>query len=131
MTKIRRCYRVCYDSNTYEASCECKHFQFHGIICRHMIYVYDHCGVSIVPEKYILRRWRKDIQSKHTRVKVAYHDPLKTDEARQYHKLMGMYEPIYSKASACKEGVEAVAELLQLMDLRVNEVLAMVAKRQE
>ncbi|XP_021724311.1 protein FAR1-RELATED SEQUENCE 2-like [Chenopodium quinoa] len=131
VTKVRRCYRVCYDSNTYEASCDCKHFECHGIICRHMIFVYDHCGVSIVPEKYILRRWRKDIQRKHTRVKVAYHDPLKTDEARQYHKLMRMYEPIRSKASACKEGVEAVAELLQLMDLRVDEMLAMVAKKQE
>ncbi|XP_021729764.1 protein FAR1-RELATED SEQUENCE 8-like [Chenopodium quinoa] len=62
MTKIRRCYKVCYDSDTCEASCECKHFEFHGIICRHMIFVYDHCGVSIVLEKYILRRWRKDIQ---------------------------------------------------------------------
>ncbi|XP_021746169.1 protein FAR-RED IMPAIRED RESPONSE 1-like [Chenopodium quinoa] len=112
VTKTQRCYKVCYDSNTYEASCDCKHFEYHGIICRHMIFVYDHCGVSFVPEKYILRRWRKDIQRKHTRVKVAYHDPLKTDEARQYHKLMGMYEPICSKASAYKEGVEAVAELL-------------------
>ncbi|XP_021729927.1 protein FAR-RED IMPAIRED RESPONSE 1-like [Chenopodium quinoa] len=61
VTKIRRCYRVHYDSNTYEASCDCKHFECHGIICRHMIFVYDHCGVSFVPEKYILRRWRKDI----------------------------------------------------------------------
>ncbi|XP_021717284.1 protein FAR-RED IMPAIRED RESPONSE 1-like [Chenopodium quinoa] len=108
--------------------------------CKRMLYVrrldYYEVGenqvdVSFVPEKYILRRWRKDIQRKHTRVKVAYHDPLKTEKARQYHKLMGMYEPICSKASACKEGVEAVAKLLQLMDLRADEVLAMVAKKQE
>ncbi|XP_021770703.1 protein FAR-RED IMPAIRED RESPONSE 1-like [Chenopodium quinoa] len=39
-------------------------------------------GVSIISEKYIQRRWRKDIQRKHTKVKVAYHDSLKTDEAR-------------------------------------------------
>ncbi|XP_021729877.1 protein FAR1-RELATED SEQUENCE 7-like [Chenopodium quinoa] len=56
VTKIRRCYRMCYDSNTYEARCDCKQFECHGIICRHMIFVNDHCGVSIVPEKYILRR---------------------------------------------------------------------------
>ncbi|XP_021718790.1 protein FAR-RED IMPAIRED RESPONSE 1-like [Chenopodium quinoa] len=66
MTKIQRWYRVCYNSNTYEASCDCKHFECHGIIFRHMIFVYDHCGVSIVPEKYILHRWRKDVQRKHT-----------------------------------------------------------------
>ncbi|XP_021727255.1 protein FAR1-RELATED SEQUENCE 2-like [Chenopodium quinoa] len=131
VTKTRRCYRVCYDSNRYEASCDCKHFECHEIICCHMIFVYDHCGVSFVPEMYILRRWRKDIKRKHTRVKVAYHDPLNTDETRKYHKLMGMYEPICSKASACKEGVEAMAELLQLMELKVDEVLAMVAKKQE
>ncbi|XP_021717681.1 protein FAR1-RELATED SEQUENCE 6-like [Chenopodium quinoa] len=81
VTKIRRCYRVMYDSSTFEAPCDCKHFECHGIICRHMIFVYDLSGVGIVPEKYILRRWRIDMQRKHTRVKVAYHDPLKTDES--------------------------------------------------
>ncbi|XP_021759187.1 uncharacterized protein LOC110724099 [Chenopodium quinoa] len=111
VTKIRRCYRVVYDSSTYEVACDCKHFECHGIICRHMILV-------------------KDVQRKHTRVKVAYHDPLTTDEVRNYHNLMGTYEPICSKASICKEPVQAVKEMLQLMDLRVDEVLAMVAKRQ-
>ncbi|XP_021737583.1 protein FAR-RED IMPAIRED RESPONSE 1-like [Chenopodium quinoa] len=112
VTKIRRCYRC------------------HGIIFRHMILVYDLNGVTVVPEKYVLRRWRKDVQRKHTRVKVAYHDPLTTDEVRNYHNLMGTYEPICSKASICKEAVQAVKEMLHLMDLRVDEVLAMVAKRQ-
>ncbi|XP_021718618.1 protein FAR-RED IMPAIRED RESPONSE 1-like [Chenopodium quinoa] len=88
-------------------------------------------GVSIFPEKYVLRRWRKDVQRKHTRVKVAYHDPLKTNEVRQYQKLMVDYEPICSKASTCAESVEAVVDLLQLMDLRVYEVLAMVEKRRQ
>ncbi|XP_021728487.1 protein FAR1-RELATED SEQUENCE 1-like [Chenopodium quinoa] len=130
VTKIRRCYRVVYDSSTYEVACDCKHFECHGIICRHMILVYDLNGVTVVPEKYVLRRWRKDVQRKHTRVKVAYHDPLTSDEVRNYHNLMGTYEPICSKASICKEAVQAVKEMLQLMDLRVDEVLAMVAKRQ-
>ncbi|XP_021743975.1 protein FAR1-RELATED SEQUENCE 6-like [Chenopodium quinoa] len=131
VTKIHRCYRVMYDSSTFEAVCDCKHFECHGIICRHMIFVYDLSGVGIVPEKYILRRWRKDMQRKHTRVKVAYHDPLKTDEVRQYHNLMGAYEPIFSKAASYKEVVVAVNDLLQLMDLRVDEVIAMDEKKRK
>ncbi|XP_021715735.1 protein FAR1-RELATED SEQUENCE 4-like [Chenopodium quinoa] len=105
VTKIRRCYRVVYNTSTYEVACDCKHSECHGTICRHMILVYDLSGVRIVPEKYILHRWRKDVQRKHTRVKVAYHDPLTTDEVRNYHNIMGTYEQICSKASTCKEAV--------------------------
>ncbi|XP_021734177.1 protein FAR-RED IMPAIRED RESPONSE 1-like [Chenopodium quinoa] len=96
VTKVRRCYRLLFDRTTYEATCD--------------------LVLEFVPEKYILRRWRKDVQRKHTCVKVAYHDPIKTKEVRQYHKLMGTCEPICSKASACIEAVQAVEEMLQLMD---------------
>ncbi|XP_021729415.1 protein FAR-RED IMPAIRED RESPONSE 1-like [Chenopodium quinoa] len=86
-TKIWRCYKVLYDAHSCEACCDCKHFECHGIICRHMNHVYDLNSEGIVPEKYVLRRWRKDVQRKHTRVKVAYLDPLKTDEVRQFRSL--------------------------------------------
>ncbi|KAL2937375.1 Protein FAR-RED ELONGATED HYPOCOTYL 3 [Bienertia sinuspersici] len=66
--------QVRFDMKSKLAKCEYSLFNHSGIIFRHMIKLYDIHGEE-VPDTYILRRWRKDVSRKHTRVKVAYHDP--------------------------------------------------------
>ncbi|KAL2900338.1 Protein FAR-RED ELONGATED HYPOCOTYL 3, partial [Bienertia sinuspersici] len=77
-TMKRRTYCVWFDTASHDSGCECKHFECYGIMCRHLIKVYYMYNVEHVPSKFILRRWRKDIQRKHMVVKVAYHDLSKT-----------------------------------------------------
>ena len=77
MTQHRRDIHVLYNSSTNDVSCECRLFESGRIVSRHMIMVWDILGMDYVSDKYILRRWRKDITRKHSRVKVAYHDPSK------------------------------------------------------
>ena len=79
VTKHKTKFVATYNYVTKEASCDCKHFECHGIMCRHMILVYDLNNQTEIPGKYILRRWRKDVERKHTKVRVMYHDPLKTE----------------------------------------------------
>src|SRR6185437_8104482 len=77
-------YTVVYNIERKEENCDCRHFECHGIICRHIIKVLDMSGVTEVPSMYVVDRWRKDISRKHTLVKVAYHDASKTEEVRRY-----------------------------------------------
>ena len=42
-------------------------FETHGILCRHVIRVFNRNFVKEVPERYILRRWRRDIVRKHSK----------------------------------------------------------------
>ncbi|KAL2922032.1 Protein FAR1-RELATED SEQUENCE 6 [Bienertia sinuspersici] len=86
LTQYKRNYRVCFDMTTKLAECECSLFNHSGIICRHMIKLYDIHGEE-VPDRYILRRWRKDVSRKHTCVKVAYHDPSKTEHVVSYDEM--------------------------------------------
>ncbi|XP_056698468.1 protein FAR1-RELATED SEQUENCE 6-like [Spinacia oleracea] len=79
----KRIYVVMFNKETSFAKCDCKHFECHGIMCRHIIKVLDVEDVENVPAGYIVDRWRKDIQRKHTLVKVAYHDPEKTEEVKR------------------------------------------------
>ena len=79
VTKHKTKFVATYNYVTKETSCDCKHFECHGIMCRHMILVYDLNNQTEIPGKYILRRWRKDVERKHTKVRVMYHDPLKTE----------------------------------------------------
>ncbi|KAL2922786.1 Protein FAR-RED ELONGATED HYPOCOTYL 3 [Bienertia sinuspersici] len=75
---IRRTYCVWFDTVSHDSGCDFKHFECYGIMCHHLIKVYYMYKVEHVPSKFILQRWRKDIQRKHIVVKVAYHDLSKT-----------------------------------------------------
>ena len=67
-------FKVCLNKEHFEINCTCQLFQFRGIVCRHSILVFIHEKISQIPEKYILRRWRKDIKRPHTKVKIGYVD---------------------------------------------------------
>lgn len=41
--------------------CSCKKFEFIGILCRHIIRIFDVArGVTRIPSEYILKRWMKN-----------------------------------------------------------------------
>ncbi|XP_021848797.2 protein FAR1-RELATED SEQUENCE 6-like [Spinacia oleracea] len=128
LTENRVQYVVTYHSSTHEAYCQCKGFECKGILCRHVIKVYDMKGVreDIIPEKFILQRWWKDIPRKIIRVKVSYHDPSKTEDVIKYDSMMRKLESICSKASSYQESMSVVTVMMSLMDIRVDEVIVMV-----
>ncbi|KAL2944174.1 Protein FAR1-RELATED SEQUENCE 9, partial [Bienertia sinuspersici] len=59
-TRRKREYEVKYNSNSYEAWCVCKLMESSGIICRHIIAVFEKNDVEVVHDMFILQRWRKD-----------------------------------------------------------------------
>ncbi|KAL2921779.1 Protein FAR-RED ELONGATED HYPOCOTYL 3 [Bienertia sinuspersici] len=59
-TRRKREYEVKYNSNSYEAWCVCKLMESSGIICRHIIALFEKNDVEEVHDMFILRRWRKD-----------------------------------------------------------------------
>ncbi|XP_021759149.1 protein FAR1-RELATED SEQUENCE 6-like [Chenopodium quinoa] len=124
----KRVYKVTYNSSTQEDECECRYFHCHGIICRHMIMVYQMNNCREIPDKYILHCWRKDVIRKHTRVKVKYHDPSKTEAVCRFDKMMGKFSPICSKASIYKSVSDVLLNGLQLLDIQVEEKLAMLSR---
>ncbi|KAL2894968.1 Protein FAR-RED ELONGATED HYPOCOTYL 3, partial [Bienertia sinuspersici] len=83
--------------------------------------VYYMYNVEHVPSKFILRRWRKDIQRKHMVVKVAYHDLSKTAQVQRFDKLMVEFEHVCLKASLLDVNIDTCMELIQLMDLCIEE----------
>ncbi|XP_021765499.1 protein FAR1-RELATED SEQUENCE 4-like [Chenopodium quinoa] len=125
-SKRKRRYKITFDCVSKEASCDCKHFECHDIICRHIIKVYELNDHYEIPDKFILRRWRKDVIRKHTRVKVAYHDPNKTDEVCRYDKMMVKFGSLSTKACVYKTTTDLVIQSLQLLEIQVDEKLSMI-----
>ncbi|KAL2904403.1 Protein FAR1-RELATED SEQUENCE 6 [Bienertia sinuspersici] len=118
----RKCeYEVKYNSNSYETWCVCKLMESSGIICRHIIAVFEKNDVQEVHDMFILRRWRKDVQRKHTMVKVAYHDPSKTYEVKRYDRMMVRFEPICLTTNGCEEDMDIVLDSMHTIESRLNE----------
>ncbi|KAL7608521.1 hypothetical protein Lser_V15G11934 [Lactuca serriola] len=50
-----------------EINCSCEHFKRIGVLCRHAFTIMMRCGVKEIPERYILKTWRKDVISRNYR----------------------------------------------------------------
>ncbi|KAK9740125.1 hypothetical protein RND81_03G013400 [Saponaria officinalis] len=80
--KERRCFDVSIDTVSGECKCGCKLFEFKGIVCRHSIkclYVLD---VNVIPNKYILARWRKDLVRGYENIRVGYYDQGQSERVK-------------------------------------------------
>ncbi|XP_021719508.1 uncharacterized protein LOC110687206 [Chenopodium quinoa] len=72
----------------------------------------------------------KGLQRRHTQVKVAYHNPCKTKEVQRYDRMMAAFESICLKASASENNLNIAMELIQLMDIRLDEINVMAGRTQ-
>ncbi|KAL2929752.1 Protein FAR1-RELATED SEQUENCE 4, partial [Bienertia sinuspersici] len=93
-------FNVSIDRGSYDVKCECKNFEFRGILCNHMVYACFEEDVLCVPEKYILNRWRKDLVRDYTKISVPYFTPEKKNlQPKRYLALQKEFDDIISVAT--------------------------------
>ncbi|XP_021849383.2 protein FAR1-RELATED SEQUENCE 5-like [Spinacia oleracea] len=73
--KQKKSYFLSIDKEKGEFSCSCKLFEFSGILCRHLIRVIDTEVIQVIPDKYILDRWRKNKVRGYEDIRVSYYHP--------------------------------------------------------
>ncbi|XP_022841930.1 protein FAR1-RELATED SEQUENCE 5-like [Olea europaea var. sylvestris] len=83
----KKTYTVSYERDECEIICNCHLFEFWGILCRHAITVLALNDVTHIPDKYILRRWRRDVRRAHTRVAVNYNGLVSTLAQMRYDEM--------------------------------------------
>ncbi|XP_028061202.1 protein FAR1-RELATED SEQUENCE 5-like [Camellia sinensis] len=71
-SRRRVSFNVCFDEDTNEVYCNCRLFEYRGILCRHQIVVFIHRKVDQIPDKYILKGWSKNVKRSHTKVRISY-----------------------------------------------------------
>jgi hypothetical protein len=85
MKQVRFC--VYFNENECEVKCTCGCFESRGILCRHAISVLSAYNVTQLPQKYILDRWRKDLNRRYTFVKSSYGSLSDNHIAQRYDNL--------------------------------------------
>ena len=57
-------YQVGIKVKEMQIKCSCEHFSHIGVLCRHAFTIMMRCDVKEILERYILKRWRKDVISR-------------------------------------------------------------------
>ncbi|XP_028070209.1 protein FAR-RED IMPAIRED RESPONSE 1-like [Camellia sinensis] len=63
---------VYFNSTKCELQCMCRLFEFRGIMCAHSLSVLIERSIYEVPTKYIVSRWRKDLERGYTCIPTTY-----------------------------------------------------------
>ena len=67
-------FLVYFNEEEFEVKCACHLFEFKGILCRHILAMLNHMRkIELVPSKYVLSRWRKDMKQRYTSLKSNNH----------------------------------------------------------
>ncbi|KAI3882041.1 hypothetical protein MKX03_006251 [Papaver bracteatum] len=96
-------------------------FESRGILCKHAIVVLMRNGIRLIPEKYILRRWRKDVTRPHTKVKVSFSCWDLNEPSLRYNQMCLKFSVLADLASSSDEQSKVVNEWL---DNRIEELKA-------
>jgi hypothetical protein len=90
---------VLFNKKEGDMRCECRRFEFRGILCRHILSTLPLVGTTEVPPKYILQRWRKDFKRKHTFIKCSYDNQLDTPVMKRYDNLCKHFSEVAENGS--------------------------------
>ncbi|KAH9727256.1 protein FAR1-RELATED SEQUENCE [Citrus sinensis] len=95
-------YQFCHGKAS-EIRCVCSMFEYKGILCKHAIAVLSRNRVQLLPEKYILRRWRKDVWRFSSKVKVSYDARSSSIEHQRYREECTAFYDVAEVASKNEE----------------------------
>ncbi|KAK9086693.1 hypothetical protein Syun_029087 [Stephania yunnanensis] len=76
-----------YKANGQYFDCNCRKSESSDILCRHIFEVMKMKGIARVHERYIMRRWRKDVLRRHLSIVHSRDYPQMTDEYKKFKEI--------------------------------------------
>ena len=84
-------YTIEYMEEGNYLECECKKFEIVGILCCHIFIVMSKKDIRVINKRYMLRKWRKDVHRRHSKIFFAGGYPNMTDEYKRYKELQDSF----------------------------------------
>ncbi|CAL8174523.1 unnamed protein product [Prunus armeniaca] len=117
-----RVAEVVYVKDSDHASCSCKRFEFVGIICKHILALFRRDQIEYMPDKNILKRWKKT--AKFGLVSDANGNEIK-DSADpglliKRSTMSRLASDVVEDALMCEEGCELLSETLKSLQVKLK-----------
>jgi hypothetical protein len=110
--------------------CTCGRFEFQGILCSHIISVLALTKLKEVPSRYVLQRWRKDLERSHTSIRCClYDDVVSSPLPRSFDELCRSFYEVAEKVATSDELFNLVVNTLRGLKVKVDAQLALHASQ--
>ena len=113
-------YHVQFSEEEFEVKCSCRHFEFRGILCRHVLCVLTHKKIKEVPLQYILDRWRKNVKRKHNFIRCTYGGMENTPVANRFDRLCNSFYPVAEIGAMSDDSCNSLIEDLCTLKIKYS-----------
>ncbi|KAK3190296.1 hypothetical protein Dsin_029857 [Dipteronia sinensis] len=103
----------------FEINCNCRLFEFKGILCRHVIAVLIHKKICFAPDEYILMQWRKDVIRCYTKVKIGYDNWSIKPEGHRFDKMCNSFYEVAHLATSNDDKCNIVLEMINDLKMKL------------
>ncbi|XP_042952310.1 protein FAR-RED ELONGATED HYPOCOTYL 3-like [Carya illinoinensis] len=115
-------YTLYYNEEECELKCTCALFEMRGILCRHALKVLHLSRINVVPDRYVLDRWRKDQKRTYTLIKSSYDDVRASGDSRRYEMVVKRCMKLATKIFPSDERVNAFLKVVDDFDSKCDDV---------
>ena len=111
-------YEIMWNPLDETLSCTCRNFESFGILCRHGLKVLDVFDIKLIPNRYIMKTWRRDAKDGSGKNCTTHN--IKSDTQLEYvdryRDLCPKYIQLVNEACETKEGHNILS--LAIADLK-------------
>ncbi|KAL5541711.1 hypothetical protein UlMin_009421 [Ulmus minor] len=101
VTENEKCV-VTFSTSNLNVACSCQMFEFEGVLCRHVLRVFQIMDIREIPSRYILHRWTRNAEF------GTVHDPESARSSQELKALM-----LWSLRETASKYIEAGASSLE------------------
>ncbi|KAH6771945.1 hypothetical protein C2S51_010349 [Perilla frutescens var. frutescens] len=102
--------------------CDCKKFNLKGILCRHIFKVLVKKNIDSVNERYIMRRWRKDVYRRHSSIYFAGGYPHMTKEYSRYQDVEKVFQECTDKSYQDESKMKFIKKTLKECSAKLDKM---------
>ncbi|XP_057500887.1 protein FAR-RED ELONGATED HYPOCOTYL 3-like [Actinidia eriantha] len=117
---------VDFNAKTNETHCNCQLFEFKGMVCTHQLMVWHQMGVQRVPDKYVLRRWCKNVKRVHTKVRICYDKSSTSIEARRHDNMCNLFNDVVDLEEESQDKYDMVMTRVRELKQELMEAVVVV-----
>lgn len=118
----KKSFFVSFQRDKCEVVCSCHLFEFRGIICRHALAVLIRNDIRILPDTYILRRWRRDVSRPYTRITIKYDGLCNTPGQLNYDNMCKTFAQVADLATDDEGRTRLIMEWIQVQAKELSMV---------
>ncbi|XP_058221950.1 protein FAR1-RELATED SEQUENCE 1-like isoform X2 [Rhododendron vialii] len=120
--RIQVPFIVDFNVETNEAYCNCRLFEFKGMVCRHQLMVWSQMGVERVPDKYVFKRWCKNVKRVHTKIRISYDKSSTSIEAHRHDNICNLFNEVVDLVEDSQEKYNMVMTRVRELKRELMEV---------